>query len=735
MRRLLAVLIAAIALAVAPMAAGHGGHPGLKGAACSPDADLLDFSDALDKTTFEGTTVGGLSGLTATHRGYRAIVDNQGTTNARFYDLRLGSPGDLRPEIKRVTTFLKPDGMPHTGQTFDGEGVQQLRDGSLLASSETEPSIRRFAADGRELGELPVPSRFRVTPAGEASLNLTFEGLGLSPGQRTLWAGMEGPLAPDGLTPEGGARVRFLRYAATGDGEFEPAAQVGYVTDPGLGVTEVQVVGRDELLVLERGFRGGVGNTVRVYEAFLKGADDVTDEPTLARDGLRLVAKRQLLDLADCPPSGATNPGTQPNPLLDNVEGMALGGPRPGGGRSLLLISDDNFGAGQVTRVYSLRVRLRGAPVLLARGFYDATKLQPGPTSGQTGVAPANGQTPPFPGQPVPGFSGALRADGQSWWGMPDNGFGAKGNSADFLLRMYHVRPRYRTAFGGPGRLELDGFMSLRDPDHRVPFRIVNESTADRLLTGGDFDIESVQRDRRGDLWFGDEFGPFLLHTSPTGRVLEAPIPLPGVKSPQFPGVTDPEINLRASNGFEAMAASRDSRTLHPILEGPLAGEDPTIRHIYEFDAEHGRYTGRHWEIHVAAADLLIGDGQVLDGRRLLLIERDNGQGATARVKRLIEVDLDAPPASDGTQPRRTVLDLLYIRDPFGISTNRPPGAFGVGDPFSFPLQSVETVLPLGGDELLVVNDNNFPGNAGRVTGRPDDIEAIVLHAPGMGGG
>ncbi len=29
---------------------------------------------------------------------------------------------------------------------------------------------------------------------------------------------------------------------------------------------------------------------------------------------------------------------------------------------------------------------------------------------------------------------------------MPDNGFGAKGNSADFLLRLYRVRPRWETA-------------------------------------------------------------------------------------------------------------------------------------------------------------------------------------------------------------------------------------------------------------------------------------------------
>jgi hypothetical protein len=112
----------------------------------------------------------------------------------------------------------------------------------------------------------------------------------------------------------------------------------------------------DDLLVLERGFQSGVGNTVRVYRVSLAGAEDVSDEPSLAAPGLEPVEKELLVDLADCPASGATTPGTQPNPLLDNYEGLALGPRLPGGRRALLLQSDDNFSAGQVTRVVALGV-------------------------------------------------------------------------------------------------------------------------------------------------------------------------------------------------------------------------------------------------------------------------------------------------------------------------------------------------------------------------------------------
>jgi hypothetical protein len=68
-----------------------------------------------------------------------------------------------------------------------------------------------------------------------------------------------------------------------------------------------------------------------------------------------------------------------------------------------------------------------------------------------------------------------------------------------------------------------------------IPFKLVNERDEERYLTGGDFDVESFRIDRHGTLWFGDEFGPFLLHTDLTGKVLEPPIPLPGVRSRDYP--------------------------------------------------------------------------------------------------------------------------------------------------------------------------------------------------------
>ena len=372
-------------------------------------------------------------------------------------------------------------------------------------------------------------------------------------------------------------------------------------------------------------------------------------------------------------------------------------------------------------------------PTLLGRAILPSDAYQPGPPSGAF-ITGDNGVTPPFPGQPIPGFSAVLDAGHGTFWAMPDNGYGAKTNSGDFLLRLYRIRPDFKTAAGGTGTVAVLGFLQLRDPDGKVPFPLFRP---DRLLTGADFDLESVRAARDGSFWFGEEFGPFLLHTDATGKVLEAPVPLPGVQSPQNPFLPDPDAwTLRASRGFEGMARSIDGKRLYPMLEGALRNDpDPRRRILNEFDLRAGAYTGRTWQYRVDAGfpDAVIGDLTALDrapvrphrarrrpGRRGQAEEDLSDRSAPGRRRRL-------PAEAPGARP-------AAIPDPDGISLPARPGEFGVGDPFSFPLQSVESLEVLGGERLLIANDNNYPFSDGRwiARDRPDDTELIVVRAPAL---
>ncbi|WP_287279216.1 MULTISPECIES: glycerophosphodiester phosphodiesterase family protein [unclassified Okeania] len=166
---------------------------------------------------------------------------------------------------------------------------------------------------------------------------------------------------------------------------------------------------------------------------------------------------------------------------------------------------------------------LKGFAVLPADTFAA------GPPSGNF-INTDNRETP-FDSQPVQGFSGVQFApgseDGSTYWFLSDNGFGSQGNSADYLLRLYQVDPDFAGAEDGDTSVDIQGFIQLADPNNLIPFDIVNEDTSDRLLTGADFDIESFVIDNDGDIWIGDEFGPYILHFDSTGTLLEAPIATP----------------------------------------------------------------------------------------------------------------------------------------------------------------------------------------------------------------
>ena len=60
-------------------------------------------------------------------------------------------------------------------------------------------------------------------------------------------------------------------------------------------------------------------------------------------------------------------------------------------------------------------------------------------------TAPVNGVVPPFTGQPVQGFSALIEDGRRGYLALSDNGYGAKANSADFLLRAHRLQVDFTT--------------------------------------------------------------------------------------------------------------------------------------------------------------------------------------------------------------------------------------------------------------------------------------------------
>jgi hypothetical protein len=403
-------------------------------------------------------------------------------------------------------------------------------------------------------------------------------------------------------------------------------------------------------------------------------------------------------------------------------------------------------------------LQAQAGATLLGRAVLPSNTFAPGPTSGQFVSGGTNGVALPFDArQPVQGVSAVLRGPKRgTYYVMSDNGFGAKANSADALLRVYAVEPDFQSGTVHPvdfqrGRrlagFTPDSFITLHDPDRHLGFPIVADGTTypgstlnvapdiaqRRLLTGGDLDIESIRqvRNARGEFWFGDEFGPFLVRTDRQGKVLQAAVSLPNtrqlgpnpwVQSPDDPKLGTNTANLPRSRGFEGMALSVDQRALYTLLEGALTTDsEPRRLLINEFNLRTRSYTERSWAYKMDQPNHAIGDFTAVNRHVLLVIERDGGQGPSAQFKKIFKVDLRHVDA-EGFLIKEEVADLLAIADPEQRGGNGT--ANGV---FRFPFVTIESVLPLGARKLLVINDNNYPFSTGRTAGVPDDTEFILI--------
>jgi hypothetical protein len=343
--------LAATTTAVLGLAVPAAAHP--SAATCPPAATAVRFSDSLDKLVRGDATLGGLSDIAWDRRAgaWASTVDNHATDPSRIWFYRDAA----HPVVTRDPLVLrKPDGTPYDGTTADNEGLAVLPDGDYLVSSETEPSIRVFGRDGVQKASLPVPARFAVAPLGEATANATLEGLTVTPDGKTIIAAMEGALSGD----HDATLHRFLVYSAVRHGQWKPAKQVAYRAQPGNRIAEVASYGRDSLLVLEAAFDPAVGNSVSLYAAHgVTRSPDVSGISDLSVAApSKILGSKLVADLVKCPTLGATAKQPQANPLLDNYEGMAI---VPGRRSDTIeLISDDNFGATQITRVLTLSARL-----------------------------------------------------------------------------------------------------------------------------------------------------------------------------------------------------------------------------------------------------------------------------------------------------------------------------------------------------------------------------------------
>jgi hypothetical protein len=179
------------------------------------------------------------------------------------------------------------------------------------------------------------------------------------------------------------------------------------------------------------------------------------------------------------------------------------------------------------------------------------------------------------------------------------------------------------------------------------------------------------------------------------------------------------------------MELNASKTKLYALLEKPVAGDPIRTRLlINEFSLKDRKYTGKTFAYPMESASNAIGDMTALSDTQYLIIERDSGQGeasdprftSPARFKKIYKIDLQRIDAN-GFLVKQEVADLMNIYDPRDVA-----GDGKERNVFTFPFTTIEDVLVLDNNRLLVINDNNYPGSAGREFGVPDNNEFIVIH-------
>jgi hypothetical protein len=324
--------------------------------------------------TFDGTVVGGLSGIdydAGTGR-FAVISDDRsqfGAARVYRFELGLTAAAFTAATPVAVTTLLRPDGTAYPEFQIDPEAIRRTAAGTYIYTSEGDgnparlqtPFVREMAADGSFLRDFAVDAaKYAPTGGGPTGIrnNLAFESLAISPDGSTVFTATENALAQDGPTATlaNGSANRILAFdmvsgAAIGEFVYEsdavaapPGAPGGFVTS---GLVELLALSDTRFIAVERSFSvgaPGTGYTIRLYDVSIAAATDVGGIASLAGAAYTPASKRLILDLESL------------GIPLDNIEGIAFGPRLEDGRRSLVLVSDNNFSAAQFTQFLAFSV-------------------------------------------------------------------------------------------------------------------------------------------------------------------------------------------------------------------------------------------------------------------------------------------------------------------------------------------------------------------------------------------
>ncbi|WP_073203694.1 esterase-like activity of phytase family protein [Flavobacterium xinjiangense] len=342
----------------------------------TPRLKLISSIEIPFDKTFEGTKVGGLSGIDydAKKDLYYLICDDRSVfDDSRFYTAKINLPqGKIKSIDFQNVTYLKDEAGKNYGNwnttpttACDPEDMRyNPKTNSLVWSSEgarvinadkeilQNPSLNFIDLKGNFLGKAKLPKNLEIQKEEKGPRNNgTLEGISFDFKYKTIYTNIEEPLFEDGdqaNTSKGGL-IRLYQFNTK---TKKNTAQFGYQLEPIAlepnpkgafavnGVSAIQYFGKNQLLVVERSYSTGTqACTVKVFLCDLKKATNVKNYASLKNENFELASKKLILNMDDL------------GIFIDNIEGLTFGPNLANGNPSIIFVSDNNFSDKQKTQI------------------------------------------------------------------------------------------------------------------------------------------------------------------------------------------------------------------------------------------------------------------------------------------------------------------------------------------------------------------------------------------------
>ncbi|WP_299248238.1 esterase-like activity of phytase family protein [uncultured Aquimarina sp.] len=319
----------------------------------------LDEYVIYNDSIFEGSKIGGLSGIEYHKEQHTYYIVCDDAKNPRFYKASISLEKNKFNKITldRLIKLKDPNNQFLHKNVADLEAIRTFEKDKFIFTS--EGSIKRdynpaiFITNGAG----NYQSKFRLPPyflTDSTSKNIprhngVFEGLVNNINNKGYWAAMELPLKLDGEEPtfdNSGAPIRITHFNVdTNQADFQFTYPLDKLAkDPNEkfgvnGVTALLQLTKNQFLIVERGYAAGYGtqgNTVRIYLTNIQDATNTLDFESLKDKKYQSATKQLLFDF-----ESIRNQLT--DQIVDNIEGITFGPILANGNQSLLLISDNNF--------------------------------------------------------------------------------------------------------------------------------------------------------------------------------------------------------------------------------------------------------------------------------------------------------------------------------------------------------------------------------------------------------